>query len=85
MYLQLCYAGCINSFKDLNQQKTSIFSSPISRSPKSAVKLLLCFMQRIENNKTKKIETKANTFNKCAIASDCISECIGTSIQMHFK
>ena len=57
-------AGFINSFEDLNQQKTSILSSP--KSPTSAVKFSLCFARRIENNKTKKIETKAKAFNKFA-------------------
>ena len=77
-------AGCINSFKDLNQQKTSILSSPISWYPKSSVKLWLCFTWRIENNKVKKIKKKSKCIQQMH-HSDRISERVGTSIYKHIS
>ena len=77
-------AGCINSFEDLNQQKTLILSSPISWYPKSSVKLWLCFTWRIENNKVKKIKKKSKCIQQMH-HSDRISERVGTSIYKHIS
>ena len=54
--------GYIDSFEHLNQQKSHI-SKECCEAKES-----LCFTRRIENNKSKKIKTKANAFSehKCS-------------------
>ena len=51
-------AGCIDSLEHLNQRKSLISKECCE------AKVSLCFARRIENNKSKKIKTKANAFSE---------------------